>query len=123
MGNFPSLTKKCPFFVLTEGCVEKLKGYQKKYLKGLVHGMKPLVFVGQKGLSPTVTKAVDASLEKHELIKVKFIDFKEKDLKKQIADEMIKKAGCEMVGMIGHTIILYRRHNDPEKRKIKLPQR
>jgi hypothetical protein len=40
----------------TEVYVEKLKGYQKKYLKGLVHGMKPLVFVGQKGLSPTVSK-------------------------------------------------------------------
>jgi len=32
--------------------VEKLKGYQKKYLKGLVHGMKPLVFVGTIGLMP-----------------------------------------------------------------------
>ena len=59
--------------------MEKLKGYQKKYLKGLVHGMKPLVFVGQKGLSPTLTKAVDESLEKHELIKVKFVAFSDVD--------------------------------------------
>ena len=56
--------------------MKKLKGYQKKYLKGLAHGMKPLVFVGQKGLSPAVIKAVDESLKKHELIKLKFIDFK-----------------------------------------------
>ena len=61
--------------------MEKLKGYQKKYLKGLVHSMKPVVFVGQKGLSPAVTKAVDESLEKHELIKIKFVDFKEKGQK------------------------------------------
>jgi len=103
--------------------VEKLKGYQKKYLKGLVHGMKPLVFVGQKGLSPTVTKAVDESLQKHELIKVKFIDFKEKGQKEEIAGAIEKETASELVGMIGHIAIFYRRQKDPEKRKINVPKR
>ncbi|MBW1725506.1 MAG: YhbY family RNA-binding protein [Deltaproteobacteria bacterium] len=106
-----------------EVCVEKLKGYQKKYLKGLVHGMKPLVFVGQKGLSPTLTKAVDESLEKHELIKVKFIDFKEKDQKKEIIGVVEKETKSELVGMIGHIAIFYRQQRDPEKRKINIPKR
>jgi RNA-binding protein len=104
-------------------CVEKLKGYQKKYLKGLAHGMKPLVFVGQKGLTPTVTKAVDGSLEKHELIKVKFIDFKEKDQKKEMVALIEKETGSELVGMIGHIAIFYRQQRDPEKRKINVPKR
>jgi len=103
--------------------VEKLKGYQKKYLKGLVHGMKPVVFVGQKGISPAVTKAVDESLAKHELIKVKFIDFKEKDQKKEIASAIEKETASELVGMIGHMAIFYRRQKDPEKRKINVPNR
>ena len=103
--------------------MEKLKGYQKKYLKGLVHGMKPLVFVGQKGLSPAVTKAVDESLEKHELIKVKFIDFKEKSQKEEIAGAIEKETASELVGMIGHMAIFYRRQRDPEKRKIVVPKR
>lgn len=103
--------------------MEKLKGYQKKYLKGLVHGMKPVVFVGQKGISPAVTKAVDESLEKHELIKVKFIDFKEKDQKKEIAGAIEKETRSELVGMIGHMAIFYRRQKDPEKRKINVPNR
>jgi RNA-binding protein len=103
--------------------VEKLKGYQKKYLKGLVHGMKPLVFVGQKGLSPTLTNAVDESLEKHELIKVKFIDFKEKGQKEKIAGVIEKETASELVGMIGHIAIFYRQQKDPEKRKIHVPKR
>lgn len=103
--------------------MEKLRGYQKKYLKGLVHGMKPLVFVGQKGLSPTVTQAVDESLEKHELIKVKFIDFKEKDQKEEIVGAIEKETASELVGMIGHVAIFYRQQKDPEKRKIHVPQR
>ena len=107
----------------TEVCVEKMKGYQKKYLKGLVHGMKPMVFVVQKGLSPTVTKAVDESLEKHELIKVKFIDFKEKGQKKEIIGVIEKETESELVGMIGHIAIFYRQQRDPEKRKIIVPKR
>lgn len=107
----------------TEEYVEKLKGYQKKYLKGLAHGMKPVVFVGHKGISPTVTQAVDESLEKHELVKVKFVDFKEKDQKKEIAGAIEKKTASELVGMIGHIAIFYRQHKDPEKRKIDVPKR
>ena len=103
--------------------MEKLKGYQKKYLKGLVHGMKPLVFVGQKGLSPTVTRAVDESLEKHELIKVKFGDFKEKSQKKEMAGVIEKQTASELVGIIGHIAIFYRQQKNPEKRKIQVPKR
>ena len=101
----------------------KLKGYQKKYLKGIVHGMKPLVFIGQKGLSPMVTKAVDESLEKHELIKVKFIDFKEKNQKEEISGAIEKETASELVGMIGHIAMFYRQQKDPEKRKINVPKR
>ena len=103
--------------------MEKLKGFQKKYLKGLVHGTKPVVFVGQKGISPAVTSAVDDALEKHELIKVKFVDFKEKDRKTEIAVAIEKETASELVGMIGHIAIFYRRQKDPKKRKIQIPQR
>ena len=102
--------------------MEKLKGYQKKYLKGLAHGMKPLVFVGQKGISPALTEAVDESLEKHELIKVKFIDFKEKNQKEEIAGVIEKETASELVGMIGHIAIFYRQQKNPEKRKIDIPK-
>ena len=102
--------------------MEKLKGYQKKYLRGLAHGMKSLVFVGQKGISPSLTKAVDGSLEKHELIKVKFVDFKEKGQKEKIAGVIEKETAAELVGMIGHIAIFYRQQNNPEKRKIDIPK-
>jgi RNA-binding protein len=105
------------------GNVDILKGFQKKYLKGLAHGMKPVVFVGQKGFSPSVIKAVEEALNTHELIKVKFIEFKEKDQKKKISDAIEKETASGVVGMIGHMTIFYRQHKDPEKRKITLPSR
>ena len=103
--------------------MEKLKGFQRKYLKGLAHGLKPVVFVGQKGITPEVTKAIDEALNKHELIKIKFIDFKEKSLKEEIAGAIEKETASEQVGMIGHMAIFFRQQKDPEKRKISLPKR
>ena len=103
--------------------MEKLKGFQKKYLKGLAHGRPPVVFVGHKGLTPLVARAVEESLDTHELIKVKFIDFKEKVQKKKIAAAIERETASELVGMIGHMAIYYRRQKDPEKRKISVPDR
>ena len=103
--------------------MDKLKGYQKKYLKGLAHGMKPVAYVGQKGLSSAVSKAIVESLATHELIKVKFVDFKEKDQKKEIANAIEQETASELVGMIGHVATFYREQPDPEKRKIDVPKR
>lgn len=101
----------------------KLKGYQKKYLKGLAHSIKPLAYVGQNGLSSTVLQAIDESLATHELIKVKFVDFKEKVQKEEIADAIEQQTASELVGMIGHVAIFYREQQDPEKRRIEVPKR
>ncbi len=103
--------------------MEKLKGFQKKYLRGLAHDKKPLVFVGQKGVSATLIKAMDEALDAHELIKLKFNEFKEKDQKKEVAEIIEKETLSEMVGMIGHMAIFYRQQKDPEKRKILIPMR
>jgi RNA-binding protein len=102
--------------------MQELNSYQRKYLKGLAHGMKPLVFIGQKGLSSALKKAVDEALKIHELIKVKFMDYKEKEIKKEMAELIEKETSSQLIGIIGHMAIFYRRQDDPEKRKIDIPQ-
>jgi RNA-binding protein len=103
--------------------VKKLKGFQRKHLRGLAHNMKPTVFIGQKGVSAAVSQSAEEALGRHELIKLKFIDFKEKDQKKEIVEKLEDVTGAEMVGMIGHTAVFFRQHSDPEKRKIEIPER
>jgi RNA-binding protein len=98
-----------------------LTGAQKKYLRGIAHDRKPVVLIGQKDLTPQVVREIDQALDFHELIKVKCIDRKEKGDKIQIAEAVLEKTGCELVGMIGHILIFFRRHSNPEKRKINLP--
>jgi RNA-binding protein len=100
-----------------------LKGSQKKHLKAIAHGLKPIVFIGQKGLTPTLEKAIDDALNAHELIKVRFIDFKEKDQKNFLTMEIEKNHRCSKVSMVGHIATFYRMHKDPKKRKIVLEER
>ncbi len=103
--------------------MDALKGFQRKYLRGLAHGLKPVVFVGKNGVTATLVDSVNEALLRHELIKVKYVDFKEKGVKKSMAETIEARANCELAGMIGHMAIFYRRHPDPEKRKIILPSR
>ncbi len=103
--------------------MDSLRGYQRKHLKALAHKLKPIVFVGQRGLTPALTGSTNEALDTHELIKIKFNEFKAKDQKDLILADLTKHTGSELVGMIGHVAILYRRQKDPEKRKIQIPQR
>lgn len=98
-----------------------LTGQARKYLRGLAHSLKPVVLIGQKGTSPSVSQALEQALLKHELVKVKFIEGKTKDKKAQKISILEQDTGATMVGMIGHIAIFYRPHPDADKQKIMLP--
>ena len=100
-----------------------MEGFQRKYLRGLAHGLKPVVFIGHKGTTAAVLRSIDEALASHELIKIKFIELKDKEKKGELVKIMTSKLRCEMVGSIGHTVILYRKNEDPEKQQIHLPER
>ena len=95
---------------------------QAKYLRGIAHGLKPVVIIGQKGLTDALIRSTAEAFNRHEIIKVKFIDYKEKKQKAEIARAIEARTGSHLAGMIGHIAILYRQHPDPDKRKIVLPE-
>jgi RNA-binding protein len=99
--------------------MEQLKGSQRKYLHSQAHHLKPLVLIGRNGINKQVMGSVDLALKDHELIKVKFGEFK--DAKKEISAEIAQTTKSELVGIIGNIAIFYRQHAEPEKRKIKIP--
>jgi RNA-binding protein len=101
--------------------MKTLKGFEKKYLRGLAHDLRPLVLIGKEGITDGIVRATDEGLSRHELIKIKFIDFKEKEQKETLTGELFDRTGSELIGMIGHTAILYRPQTDPAKRRILLP--
>lgn len=103
--------------------MQPLTGSQAKYLRGLAHGLKPVVFIGQKGVTPAVLASVSEALGVHELIKIKFVEFKERGQKFALAAAVEEKTGSALAGLIGNVAIFYRPHPDREKRNIKLPPR
>jgi RNA-binding protein len=98
--------------------MEKLKGKNRKYLRGLAHALVPVVMIGYEGLTEAIFKAVNKALDDHELIKIKFGKFKEE--KEELSAQIEKATSSEMVGMIGNVAIFYRMNPDEEKRKIRL---
>jgi len=88
---------------------------EKKSLRGQAHSLKPVVQLGQQGLSDNVVGAVTAALLQHELIKVRM---QEPEDKVRLATSLAEKTESLVCGLIGHTVILYKAHPDPEKRRI-----
>ncbi len=101
--------------------MKELKGSQKKFLRGLAHNLNPAAFIGQKGITEILLKEIDMALKATELIKVKFNDYKEKDIKNSLTEEIAKATGSHIAGMVGHVLILYRQNTDVEKQLIRLP--
>lgn len=91
---------------------------QKQHLKGLAHPLKPVVMLGNNGLTEGVLAEIEQSLEHHELIKVK-IAAEERDTKTLIANAIARETGACQVQMIGNILVLYR---PAKERKIVLPR-
>ena len=85
-------------------------------LRKLAHSRKPVVMIGKNGLNEQVSDAIDKALEDHELIKVKFQDYK--DVKQEIASQLEERLQAETVSIIGNILTLFRQNRDPEKRKV-----
>lgn len=87
-----------------------LTSKQKKELKGLAHHLKPVIRVGQHGVSEGVVAETDIALTTHELIKV-HIQGEDRDERSQDCDTLCQKTGAELVAKIGKTFIVYRKND------------
>ncbi len=95
-----------------------LTAAQKRFLRSRAHHLKPVVMVGQHGLSDNILTEVGIALDAHELIKVKIAA--ERDERAVITQSIIENSGAELVQTIGQMSVLYRRNE--KKPKIQLPK-
>jgi len=95
-----------------------LEGFQRRHLRGLANPLRPLVHVGAAGVTENVIAATDRALADHELVKVRL---HEPEDKHAMAEALAEGTGAHLAGVIGHTVILYRRN--AERPRIQLPTR
>jgi RNA-binding protein len=90
---------------------------QKRQLKSLAHHLKPVVMIGQHGLTENVLNEVDIALGAHELIKVR-ISGSEREERLEIINAICAQRSAELVQSIGHVAVFFRRNT--KKPKIEL---
>ena len=86
------------------------------FLRKSCHHIKPIVTVGNAGLTENVMSEVELALSHHELVKIKINGNSEE--RKAITDKIVADTGAVLVQTIGHTASFYR---EADKPVIKLP--
>jgi RNA-binding protein len=88
---------------------------QIRALKAQAQRLKATLKIGKEGLSPQLLAALDLELNRHELVKVKFDEFKEQ--KKELAPQLAGKSGSHLVTRVGNVVVLYRSRPEEEKKQ------
>ncbi|MBT5330259.1 MAG: YhbY family RNA-binding protein [Porticoccaceae bacterium] len=91
----------------------------KKQLRAIGHGLKPVVMVGQKGISETLLAETDRSLSDHELIKVKLAST-DRDMRRQQTEEICDKCKAELIQSVGKMALIYRKNTRPNPKTSNL---
>ena len=85
-----------------------LTSKQRSYLKSLANGIEPIFQVGKGGITDVMAKEIRAALDARELIKITVLNNAEMDAK-SFSIELAESLKAEVVCVIGHKIVLYRR--------------
>jgi RNA-binding protein len=91
---------------------------QKKLLRGLGHQLKPVLMVGDAGLTDGVLREFSSTIAHHELIKVR-VRAGDRRGRDQIISDLCERGDATLVTRIGNVALLYRRNE--EDPKIPLP--
>ena len=97
--------------------MEELNNAQIRKLKGMAQRMDASLKLGKQGLSDGFIKTLSEELDRHELVKLKFVEFKEQ--RKELAPQLASRTQSHLVTLLGNVVVLYRAHPDESKQKIK----
>lgn len=97
---------------------EQLTNAQIRKLKATAQRMDASLKIGKSGLSPAFLQSLNAELDRHELVKLKFAEFKEQ--RKELAPQLAEKTGSHLITLLGNVVVLYRRNPSLVRPKIEL---
>lgn len=82
---------------------------QEKFLRALAHERKPIIWLGNHGLSENVLAELETALKYHELVKVK-LRVGDRELRDKTIEELCVKTRAEVVQRIGNIVTVYRKN-------------
>lgn len=92
---------------------------QRRWLRQQVHHLKPVVTLGQAGLSEAVLAEIELALDHHELIKVR-ISSAEREERDAVVQAIAARTGADLIQRIGN-VASYFRANPRKKASLGLP--
>ena len=96
----------------------ELSERQRKHLRGLAHPLKPVIRIGNPGLTEAVVKETVRALKDHELIKVK-APGGDRAARDALLDDLAARTVSTLVHRIGNVAVLYR--PNPQLQRILIP--
>ncbi|MBT8088308.1 MAG: ribosome assembly RNA-binding protein YhbY [Gammaproteobacteria bacterium] len=94
---------------------------QKKYLRGLGHALKPVITVGDAGVTESLLKEFMTTLDHHELIKVR-VRATSRETRDEIIARLCAEGSASLVQRIGNVALLYRPNLRKRlEKRIRLP--
>ena len=84
-----------------------LSNAEKKLLRAKSYSLKPVVIIGQRGVSDAVLSEIDISLEAHELMKVRFRGA-DREERVRLSSSIAERAGAELIYRIGAVAVFFR---------------
>ena len=87
---------------------------QRREYRAIAHNLKPVIIVGDKGLSEGLQEELERALNDHELIKIQF-RLTEREDRRALMEELCAIGKCELVQTIGKMALVYRKNPKPNK--------
>jgi len=94
----------------------KLTPAERSALRSEAHGLNPVVLVGESGLTPSVLKEIDSSLNAHGLIKVRVFG-DDREARISIYETICEQLGAAPIQHIGKLLVLYRPKKEVQKER------
>jgi RNA-binding protein len=99
--------KKPPPPPAAPAAAPELSERQKRHLRGLAHALKPLIRLGNAGLTEAVVREMARALHDHELIKVK-APGGDRAARDALIEALAARTGSALVQRIGNVAVYYR---------------
>jgi|SRR3569832_924456 len=94
----------------------KLTPAERSALRSEAHALHPVVMIGEAGLTPSVLKEIDVSLNAHGLIKVRVFG-DERDDRIAIYEAVCEQLGAAPIQHIGKLLVFYRPKKEASKER------
>jgi RNA-binding protein len=79
----------------------------KIHLRSQAHHLKPVVMIGQTGISPSVLQEIDVSLRSHHLMKIRILG-ENSEIKQAVIESVTQELKAQLIQSIGKILVFYR---------------